>query len=173
MAASKEEMKHVQHSGKGKGIEAGRPMRALSPFDDMDSWFESFFPRGWPQAFRRGGPWWSESAAPFEGRMPKVDVIDRDDQVLVRAEVPGVEKNDLDVSVSDGAVTIKGHTKHEEKEEKGDYYRHEISRGAFARTVALPDYVNTEAVTAKFKDGVLELSLPKIEKAKRRNVKID
>ena len=96
-----------------------------------------------------------------------------DDQVLVRAEVPGVEKNDLEVSLSDGSVTIKGRTKREEKEEKGEYYRHEISRGAFARTVALPDYVNTEAATAKFKDGVVELSLPKIEKAKRRSVKID
>jgi len=102
-----------------------------------------------------------------------VDVIDRDDEVVVRAEVPGVEKDDLDVSVSDNAVTIKGETKREEKEEKGDYYRCEISRGTFARTVVLPDYVDSDSVKAKFEDGVLELTLPKVEKVKRRSIKID
>jgi HSP20 family protein len=93
--------------------------------------------------------------------------------VVVRAEVPGVEKDDLDISVSDNTVTIKGETRREEKEEKGDYYRSEISRGTFTRTVMLPGVVATDKAKAKFKDGVLELKLPKVEKTKRRTVKID
>ena len=149
------------------------PARALSPFEEMDRWFEGFFPRSWMRPFRTEWPSWGEMGVPFEAGTPKVDVIDRDDELVVRAEVPGVEKDDLDVSVSDNAVTIKGETKREEKEEKGDYHRCEISQRAFARTVALPDYVDSDGAKAKFEDGVLELILPKVEKAKRRTIKID
>jgi len=170
---AKEEKKQTQGSETGKEIQTTRPTRALSPFGEMDRWFENFFPRGWMRPSRMEWPSWGELAAPFEGCMPMVDVIDRDDEVVVRAEVPGVEKDDLDVSVSDNAVTIKGETKREEKEEKGDYYRCEISRGTFARTVVLPDYVDSDSVKAKFEDGVLELTLPKVEKVKRRSIKID
>jgi len=170
---AKQERKETRKSETGTEIQAARPVSAVSPFEEMERLYESLFPRGWLHPFRMEWPAWAERAAPFEGRMPKVDVIDRDDEVLVRAEVPGVEKDDLDVSVSDNTVTIKGKTGHEEKEEKGNYYRCEISRGAFARTVTLPDYVDTEAAKAQFKDGVLEMRLPKLEKAKRRTVKID
>jgi HSP20 family protein len=104
--------------------------------------------------------------------MPKVDVIERDDEVIVKAELPGVDKKDLDVSVTENSVTIKGTTSHEEKEEKGDYYRCEISRDAYARTVALPSYVDADKAKANFKDGVLELKLPKVEKSKRRSIEI-
>jgi HSP20 family protein len=167
---AKGETKEMQGSGAGKEVEVTRPSRAVSPFEEMDRmfdrWFDYAFPRGLLRPFRG-------ELAPLEMRMPKVDVIDRDDEVLVRAEIPGVQKDDLDVSISDNSVTIKGETKREEKEEKGEYYRCEISQGAFTRTVALPDYVDTEKSKAKFKDGVLELNLPKIEKAKRRSIKID
>lgn len=156
----------------GKEVEERRPKRVLSPFEEMDRWAEGFFPRGWMRPFHMAWPSWGELAS-LEGRMPKVDVIDREEEVVVRAEVPGVDKDDLDVSVSDNSVTIKGKTKQEEKEEKGDYYRCEISSAAFARTVPLPSNVDSEKVTARFKDGVLELTMPKIEKARRRSVKID
>jgi HSP20 family protein len=149
------------------------PSRALSPLEEMERMFEGFIPRGWMRPFHWGQPAWSELARPFEGRVPNVDVIDRDDEVIVRAEVPGINKDDLEVSVTDNAVTIKGETKHEEKEEKGDYYRCEISSGAFTRTVALPGTVSSSDATAKFENGVLELKLPKMEKTKRRTVKID
>lgn len=164
----------AKQSKKKEGqLQRVEPTRVAAPFEDIDRWFENFFPRGWMRPFRTEWPTLGEMAAPFEGRMPKVDVIDRDDEVVVRAEVPGVEKDNLDVSVSDNTVTIKGESRHEEKEEKGDYYRCEISRGAFTRTVALPHYVDSEGAKAKFADGVLELTLPKVEKAKRRTVKID
>lgn len=169
------EVKNKEAKGVGEGtqVRAGRPVRALSPFQEMDRLFESFFPRGWTRPFRGEWPSWGEMAAPLEGRMPNVDVIDRDGEVMVRAEVPGISKDDLDVSVSESAVTIKGETKRKAKEEKGDYYRREISRGSFARTVALPEYVNPDGVKARFRDGVLELTLPKVEKSRRRSVKVE
>lgn len=157
----------------GKEVEAGRSARAISPFEEMDRWFEHAFPRDWMHPFRMGWLSRSELPAPFAGRMPKVDVIDRDEEVVVRAEVPGVEKDDLEVSVSDNTVTIKGETKHEQKEEKGNYFRSEISRGSFTRTVTLPGVVDTDKAKASFKDGVLELTMPKGEKARRRTVKVD
>lgn len=154
-------------------VQRVEPTQVLSPFDEMDRWFENFFPRGWMRPFRAQWPSWGELAAPLEGRMPKVDVVDRDEEIIVRAEVPGVAKDDLDISVTDNSVTIKGETKRETKEEKGDYYRCEISRGSFARTLTLPSNVDSENVKAKFDDGVLELTMPKVEKAKRRTIKID
>ena len=170
---AKKEKKQTQGSGTGKAIQMARPTRTLWPFGEMDHWFENFYPRGWLRPSRMEWPSWGDLSATFEGHLPKVDVIDRDDEVVIRAELPGVEKDDLDVSVSDNAVTIKGETKHEEKEEKGDYYRCEISRGTFARTVMLPGVVDADKAKAQFEDGVLELTLPKVEKAKRRTVKID
>jgi len=157
---------------KGQEMQKATPMRALSPFEEMDRMFESFFPRGWMQPFRREWPSLGEMAAPFEGKMPKVDVINRDAEIVVRAEVPGVDKKDIDVTMTDSTVTIKGSTSHEEKEEKGDYYRCEISRGAFSRTVALPAGVDSSKAKAKFQDGVLELTMPKTEKTKRVSVKV-
>jgi len=157
---------------KGQEMQKAAPMRALSPFEEMDRMFESFFPRGWMQPFRREWPSLGEMAAPFEGKMPKVDVINRDAEIVVRAEVPGVDKKDIDVTMTDTTVTIKGSTSHEEKEEKGDYYRCEISRGAFSRTVALPAGVDSSKAKAKFQDGVLELTMPKMEKTKRVSVKV-
>jgi HSP20 family protein len=148
------------------------PGRVLSPFDEMDRVFDSFFRRGMMRPWHFDLPAFPEMVLP-ELRVPKVDLVDRENEVLIRAEVPGVDKKDLDISVGDNSVTIKGSTRHEEKEEKGDYYRCEISRGAFSRTVALPATVDSAKAKAEFKDGMLELTLPKVEKAKRHSVKID
>jgi len=156
-----------------KEIKKAEPARPVSPFEAMDKLFESHFPRGWMRPFRMEWPSWAEGMAPFEGKTPKVDVIDRDDEVLVKAELPGVDKKDVDISVTRNTVTIKGTTSHEEKEEKGDYYRCEMSRGSYQRTVMLPADVAEDKAKAKFKDGVLELTLPKLEKAKRHTVKVD
>lgn len=153
------------------------PSRALSPFDEMermmDRMFGGFFPRAWMHPLRWEHPRWGELAAPFEGKWPQVDVIDREAEVVVRAELPGVEKKDLDVSIGDNTVTIKAATKHEEREEKGDYYRCEISQGSYARTVGLPAEVDASKAKAKFKDGLLELTLPKLEKSKRRSITVE
>ena len=155
-----------------KEIEVGKatPTRAMSPFEEMDRMFESFFPRGWMRPFR----WeWPELAGGLEMKVPRVDIVDREDEVVVRAEIPGVDKEDLDVSLTENTVTIKGKTSHEAKEEKGEYYRCEISRGAFSRTVALPGEVDADKAKAAFKDGVLEMTLPKQAKSKRRTITVE
>lgn len=145
------------------------PVRTLSPFEEMDRWMDQmsrglFHPSRWD---------WPSTLPNLRTSMPKVDVIERDNEVLIRAEVPGVKKADLDVSMTDNTVTIKGCTSHEEKEEKGDYYRHEISKGSFSRTVALPGDVDNDKAKTSFKDGVLEVTVPKVEKAKRKSIKVE
>jgi HSP20 family protein len=152
-----------------KGQLQKAPARLVSPFDEMERMFSEFFGRSALRPFR----WERPFAAELGAVAPALDVVDRDDEVLVRAEVPGVRKEDIDVSISGNMLTIKGETKHEEKEEKGDYYRCEISRGAFARTVTLPADVDEEKAKASLTDGVLELRLPKVEKSKRRTIKLD
>jgi HSP20 family protein len=169
--SAEEETMTKEEKKSGKDIEPARG--TMAPFEEMERWFENAIGGGWMRPFRMRWPAWSDFPVAFEGRMPKVDVIDRDAEVVVRAEVPGVKKEDLEVSVSDGTVTIKGEMKHEEKKEKGDYYRSEISRGSFLRTVMLPGYVDPDQVKSSFKDGVLELTLPKVEKTKRRTIKVE
>lgn len=146
--------------------------RFPTSFEDMERMFEDFGPGGWLRHWRHEFPRW-EHLMPFEGRAPRVDVIDRDEEVVIHAELPGVNKKDLDVSLTDDAVTIKGTSTHEEKEEKGDYFRREMSRGEFSRTVSLPCEVDDSKAKATFKDGIMELVLPKVEPTKRRSVKVE
>jgi HSP20 family protein len=149
------------------------PSRIMSPFEEMDRLMENFFPRQWLRPFRWEMPTWSELGAPLDVRSPRVDIIDRDNDIVVKAEIPGVKKEDLDVSMTDTTVTIKGSTSHEEKQEKGNYYRCEITRGSFSRTVALPANVDTDKAKAVFNDGILELTIPKVEKAKRKSITVE
>lgn len=158
---------------KEKEVLRAEPRHLLSPFEDMERLFEDFFPRSWLRHYRHGWPATSTLAAPFEGRLPKVDIIDRDNEVMVRAELPGVDKKDIDISMTDNTITIKGKTSKEEKEEKGEYYRCETSRGSYTRTLTLPAEVDSDKAKASFKDGVLEMTIPKAERAKRRNIRVD
>ena len=150
--------------------EIKRRSAAPSPWADMDRFFESGFPR----SLLGYGRWpWPEWTSRFETKLPAVDVIDRTDHILVRAEIPGVKKEDVDVSVSDNLVTIRATSKHEEEKEEGEYYRREMSRGEYSRSVSLPANVNSSDAKATFRDGILELTLPKTEPAKRRTVKVE
>jgi HSP20 family protein len=160
----------AKNEGKAQMQKAG-PAKALSPFEEMDRLFDAYFSRGWLHPFQWSSL--SKAAAPFEGRMPNVDLIDRENEFVIKAELPGVDKKDLDISVTQNSVTIKGSTRHEEKEEKGDYHRCEISRGSYARSMSLPSDVDEEHTKATFKDGILELTLPKLKKSKRHTVKVD
>jgi len=156
-----------------KEVASAEPRHLLSPFEDMERLFEDFFPRTWLRRYKQDWPSTGMLSQPFEGRMPKVDVIDRENEIFIRAELPGVDKKDIDISMTDNTVTIKGETRKEEKEEKGDYYRCETSRGSYTRTLSLPADVNTDKANATFKDGVLELTMPKREEAKRRKIKVE
>lgn len=147
--------------------------KSLSSFEEMQHMFDDFFSRNWMKPFHFGHPAWSHLPAPFEGRTPSINIIDRDGEVYVKAELPGVEKDDVEVSLTGNSVSIKGSTKSEEKEEKGDYHRCEISQGSFSRTVALPAEVDSDKAKAKFKNGILELTIPKLKKTQHKNVKVE
>ena len=156
-----------------KSVQRVEPARALSPFEEMDRLFDAFSSHNWFRPFQMEWPRLNKAAMPFEGKVPDVDIVDRDDEIVVKAEMPGVDKKDIDISVTQNSVTIKGTTSHEEKEEKGDYYRCEISRGSYARTLSLPAEVDETKSKASYKDGVLQLTLPKIKKSKRHSIKVE
>jgi HSP20 family protein len=155
---------------KQEGQVVPRTTRDLTPFEEMDRLFDHMLEGG----FMRPFDWrWPDLAGfrRLEERMPRVDVIDREAEVLVRAEIPGIEKDQLELTLSDDLLTIKGETR-EEKEEKGEFYRSEIHRGSFTRTVRLPDMVVGDKARARFENGLLEITIPKAEKAVRHTVKI-
>jgi len=153
-----------------KGEIEKTPALFAKRWDEMDRFLEDFIGRNWLRPF---GAWGRPLTTELAPLLPKVDVLDRDDEVVVRAEVPGMEKDELDISISGNMLTLKGETRREEKEEKGDFYRCEMSRGAFARTLLLPAEVDEDKAKASLRDGVLELKLPKLEKSKRRAIKIE
>ena len=141
--------------------------RGSSGLPAIEREFERFFNTRWPRLFD-----WAESFNSAGVKTTDVDVVDRESEVCVRAELPGYAKKDIEVSVNDGSVTIKASRESDEKEEKGDYFRQEISRGYVSRTVSLPVEVDGEKATARLSDGVLEVVIPKVEKAKRQKVEI-
>jgi HSP20 family protein len=145
---------------------------SITPWEEMDRLMEGVLPRGWMRPFRFEWPTWGDFPH-VAAKFPRVDIIDRDAEIVVRAEVPGVDKKDLDVSISDNSVTVKGSTRREDKEEKGNYFHSEITTGSFSRTLALPGNVDSAKAKATFKDGVLELAVPKVEQSKRHNVKVE
>jgi HSP20 family protein len=148
------------------------PRREIGVLDDMDRMFENLFSRGWMRPFREMWPDWGRLEETVELRTPRVEVIDGDAEVLVRAELPGVKREDLTVELAGGVLSIKGEKRHEERKEKGETVRSEFAYGAFRRTMALPTGLDTEAVKAEFHDGVLEVHLPKAEKTERRRIDI-
>jgi len=170
--ATQEKVLTPEKETKGRGLQRQGGGQWLSPFEEMDRLFERFFPRGWLRPWRAEMPGWGE-LMPFEVRTPHVDLIDHEDELILRAEVPGVKKDDLDVSVSDDTVTIRGEVKHEAAEEEGEYYHREMTYGSFYRIIALPVGVDTEKCKVTFKDGILEMKLPKLEAAKRRKIEIE
>lgn len=165
-------------AGKTKSSPAPAASTMAHPIAEMERAFDRFFGRGFPSLWRgRDFPimdsLFGDSLLEFNGqRLPNIDVVDRDADILVRAEVPGVDKKDLSISLTDNLLTIKGETKSEKKEEKGDYHRREISSSAFARTFTLPGTVDSGKAVASLKDGVLEIILPKAESSKKRNIEV-
>lgn len=136
--------------------------RSMSPwglFGEFDEMFDDF----WRPLSR-------ESGGAFA---PAVDVSEKDDAYHIRADLPGVKKDDLDISFQDGVLTINAETKHEEKEEKGGrVIRQERRYGKFVRSMRLGDAVDPDKITADYKDGVLDLVVPKAEKVKPKKIEV-
>ena len=157
-----------------KAMRTPETPRTMTPWDEMERWFDEFGRRGWLHPVSWEWPRHMEAMTPFEGRMPKVDLVDRESEIVVRAELPGVTRDDLEVTLAEGTLTIEAHTTREEKEEEeGKYYRREMSRGEFQRTLTLPADVDEEKARATFTDGILELTLPKLEKTPKRTVRVE
>ncbi len=112
--------------------------------------------------------------APFQvGFSPAIDISETDKEISVKAELPGVDPKDLDISITGSALTIKGEKK-AEKEEKGEgFHRVERSFGTFSRSLTLPCEVEEDKIKAEYRDGVLSLKIPKAQSAQKKTIKID
>ena len=109
----------------------------------------------------------------FNNWVPAIDVYQDRDNVIVRAELPGMKKQDIDVSLHDGTLTISGERKHDEKAEESNSYRSERFFGRFQRTISLPVSVDAGKVVATYKNGILTVSLPKTEEAKPKQIAVN
>lgn len=113
--------------------------------------------------------WWLSSE---DGWMPAIDVFEKDDKFVVKAELPGMKKEDIDVSVVGDMLNIKGEKKTETELKEENYYRSERSYGSFFRSIPLPSTVDADKIEANYEDGVLEVTLPKVAKVKPKKVKV-
>lgn len=135
----------------------------------MEEFLEDFPSRRWMETF---GPFGWKWPRDIDMERFRLDVIDRDKEFLVRGELPGVEKDDVEVTISGTRLMIEAERKFEEVDEKEEFYRHELGYGKFMRTIALPEEVDIEKIHAELKDGILEITLPKIRAAERHTVKV-
>ena len=116
---------------------------------------------------------WGEGGEPTQtGWLPAVDVYETDHNVVMKAELPGVDPKNVEIRVEDGTLYLKGERKFEKEVKDDNYHRVERSYGSFARSFGLPSSVDSEKGTAEYKDGVLTLTLPKKEEAKPKTIKI-
>ncbi len=104
---------------------------------------------------------------------PSIDIKESDKEVSIKAELPGVDEKEIEVSLTDDALTIKGEKKEEKEEKSKNYYRMERSYGSFSRTVPLPTGIDSQKADAVFKKGVLTITVPKTEEAKAKLKKIE
>ena len=136
----------------------------------MEEFFEDFPPRRWMETFEPFGWKWPRDVD--MERNFRLDIIDRDKEFLVRGELPGVEKDDIKVTIAGDRLTIEAEREFEEVDEKDEFYRHELGYGKLMRMVALPEEVDPENIHAELKDGILNVTLPKIRAAEKHTVKV-
>jgi HSP20 family protein len=103
---------------------------------------------------------------------PAVDLYEKDDYFMIKAELPGVDKNDINIDLKDRLLTLSGERTHDKEVNEENYYRRERSYGKFQRTFTLPADVNSDQIKAEFKDGVLQIEIPKPEEKKAKKVTI-
>ena len=186
---AKKEKKDLRKVKSKKAIPAAKvkPKKALTPakveskkalapfqemerrFQEMERRFEDFVRRPFPLL-----PSWMPrlNMQEMEEVSPSVDIFIEGDDVVVKAELPGMKKEDIDVNLTEDTITISGEKEKEEKVEKKDYHRFERSYGYFTRSFSLPAEVQTEKASAKFKGGVLEMRIPKTEEAKKKEKQV-
>ncbi len=138
-----------------------RPFRELEKMRrEMDHLWDYFFEER-PGRREEVGQW-----------LPSLDLSETKDEFVVKAEVPGIDPKNIDISLSEGMLTIKGEKKQEKEEKDENYHFVERSYGSFIRSVRLPGQVQEDKVKASYKDGVLKVALPKSEEARKKEIKI-
>ena len=145
----------------------------LSSFGDIDRLFDQYFNRSWLRPIRSRTERMEDLWGTYEMRSPSMDMIDKDNEIILHVELPGVDKKDLDVTVADNILTVKGTSSYESKEDKDNYYHTEIKKGSFSRSLSLPSNVDSTKIKANLKDGMLELSIPKTSKTNRKSVTVN
>jgi HSP20 family protein len=162
--------------GQDKGQELARkedsPAAAVDrwpyPWDEFDRMFDDLFTDRWMVPFM-------PRAAMGGAMVPRVDITDEGDHLLIAADMPGVPKEAVEVEVHDGRLSIRSSVSEETKDEGKDYIRRERRRSAWSRSFALPEGVKDDAVEAAMKDGVLRVKVPKakVEEPKKVQVKVE
>ena len=139
------------------------------PFRDLAT-AQRDFGRLFREAF---SPQFAEAELSTRSWAPPVDIYETENDIVLKAELPGIEAKDVEVRVEDNTLYLKGERKFEKEVKEQNYHRVERSYGSFARSFSLPNSINADKVKAEFKDGLLTLTMPKREEAKPKTIKID
>lgn len=139
------------------------PTRGLTPFRRrMDSLFDDFF----------GDLFDGSQTDLARGWNPKVDIFEEDDQFVVKAELPGVQKDKIAIDINGRVLTVKGERASENEVKEKNYYRRECAYGTFQRSFTLPNETDSEQIKAEYKDGVLRVSIPKPEARQPKKITV-
>ena len=138
------------------------PVNTLDVFKDFDELFDHFLDRP-GRFFRSGESVWS----------PRIDIVESEKAYELRAELPGINKNEISISVKDDVLTISGEKKVEEKKEGEDYYCCERGFGKFERSFRMAETVDANNISAEYKNGVLVVTVPKVEIPEPKTTKIE
>jgi HSP20 family protein len=139
----------------------------LRPFRDLEK-MRREMDRSWDSFFEKS----ITKTGEVNEWLPSIDVAETKNDIEVKAEIPGMDPKDIDISLNNDILTIKGEKKQEKEEKEENYHLIERSYGKFIRSVRLPWEVKSDKIAAKYKDGVLKITLPKSEKAKAKEIKI-
>jgi len=143
-------------------ISPWKPFRDLERMRrEMDRLWDSFFEGKPSRKVEEVGEW-----------LPSLDVSETKNDVVVKAELPGMDPKEIDISLADGILSIKGEKKQEKEEKEENYHLIERSYGSFVRSVRLPREVQSDKINASYKNGILKVTLPKSEEAKKKEIKI-
>jgi HSP20 family protein len=146
-----------------RGLAPWRPTREL---EELGRSFEDLFGRSLLPAG------WGRTPLEVTGWMPAIEVFEKEDKFLVKADLPGITEEDISVSAVGDTLTIRGERKAESEVKEEDYYCCERSYGSFFRSIALPSHVNADKIEASYDNGVLEVSLPKIPEVKPKKIAV-
>lgn len=171
MAEKQTELARPAEKGAARQDVSSTPFQMLDKLaDEMDRIFDDFgLGRRWFAPRLRA----SSSAFPSTEWLPEIEVVQRSHDLVVRADLPGLTKDDVKVDITENTLTIQGERKREHEEEKGGVYRSERSYGSFYRSLTLPEGAITDQAKATFKDGVLEIVMPAPPESVKQGRRLD